>query len=489
MNALALVIGNANYTLEKDKLINAVNDANDFGLKLLNLGFVVNKITDCTEEIFETEIRRFGTDLKNFDIGLFYFSGHGLQIDGKNYLTSIDTSFADSISAKHSSVPIEEIIDYMQAANPIIKILILDACRNNPLPNIYKGIQGDGLAPIYAPKGTIIAFSTSPGEKAMDYGSGRNSIYTGALLNHIVDVNIPIEDFFKRVRTSVYSLSNGKQTSWEHTSLIGNFCFNSGQLIHSVDLPYKEEHIADENFISNGTKIDEIIVNLRSHDWYKQQSAIYNLARIDKKIIDESLLFLVGRNILQTAIGGEFSANAIMKNLDSWLQDWFTAEDNHILNGILFEIYFNSKGLFRQRNFKNDFIDEIFKLHGNEKFRKAFEFIQKQLAPFREFVFYVPTYPLTTLPIEVEFEFIEYKRDKTDFSYHQLSSVKYQDSELLEPSSEDDFGSISVNYIKFLEIITKELCVPKDKLRLSMKIDPKVIRTIHMPWEMKLTKK
>jgi uncharacterized caspase-like protein len=89
-------------------------------------------------------------------------------------------------------------------------------------------------APIFAPKGTIIAFSTSPGEKAMDYGAGRNSIYTGSLLNHINDTNVPIEDFFKRVRTSVFTLSNGKQTSWEHTSLIGNFLFQF-RAINSLD--------------------------------------------------------------------------------------------------------------------------------------------------------------------------------------------------------------------------------------------------------------
>src|SRR5690554_46849 len=117
MNALALVIGNADYNLEKDKLVNAVNDANDFGRKLVNLGFVVNKVTDCNRETFDREIRKFGTDLKKFDIGLFYFSGHGLQISGRNYLTAIDTSFADDISAVHTSFPLDEIIDYMQSAN------------------------------------------------------------------------------------------------------------------------------------------------------------------------------------------------------------------------------------------------------------------------------------------------------------------------------------------------------------------------------------
>lgn len=489
MNALALVIGNAKYALEKDKLVNAVNDAEDFGKKLLNLGFIVRTVTDCNRETFDREIRDFGQELKNFDVGLFYFSGHGLQIEGKNYLTSIDTSFADDVSAKHTSFPLDEIIDYMQKANPIIKILILDACRDNPLPNQYRSIQEQGLAPIHAPKGTIIAFSTSPGERAMDYGSGRNSIYTGSLLNHIDDTNIPIEDFFKRVRTSVFTLSNGKQTSWEHTSLIGDFYFNSGQLIHSVELPYKQEYIADENFQSTGSDIDSVIQDLKSHNYYTQKPALERLGRIQPNTIDDSSLFLLGRNILQTAIGGEFTANSIIKNLDTWLPKYSTGETNHVLNGILFEIYFNSKGQFRQTNFKNDFIDDIFKLQTNEKYKSSFQFILKQLAPFKEFLYYYPTNPATALPIEVKFETFEYTYfdNKKRFG-HKLVSIKHSEVELLEPYEDTEYNSISVNFEQFVEQLRKELCVPKNMLRLSMNVKEEDIKTINIPWTLKLSR-
>jgi hypothetical protein len=480
MNALALIVGNANYNLEKDRLINAVNDARDFGHKLINLGFIVKTITDCNEEIFDREIRNFGDELTKFDVGLFYFSGHGLQIEGKNYLTSIDTNFVDDVSAKHTSIPLDEIIDYMQKANPIIKILILDACRNNPLPNQYRGVQNNGLAPINAPKGTIIAFSTSPGETAMDYGaSGRNSIYTESLLNHIDDTNIPIEDFFKRVRTSVYTLSNGKQTSWEHTSLIGNFYFNSGQLIHSVELPYKQEYIADENFQSDGSDIDKLIQDLRSQNWYSQKSALERLKKIKPNTIDENSMFLLGRNILQTAIGGEYSAISIIKNLDSWLLKYSIGEINHVLNGILFEIYFNSKGQFRQTNFKNGLIDDIFILQTNKNYQTSFQFILKQLEPFRDFLYYFPTNPPTTLPIEIKFESFEYPlRDKTT-THYKISSIRYSNIELLNPYDED------TTYVKFdilKEKLFKELTVPKNMLRISMNIKEEEITQIHIPF-------
>jgi uncharacterized caspase-like protein len=486
MNALALVIGNASYIAEKDRLINAVNDADDVAMKLLNLGFIVRKVTDCGREVFDREVRTFGEELKKFDVGLFYFSGHGLQIEGRNYLTSIDTSFADDVSAKHTSFPLDEIIDYMQKANPIIKILILDACRDNPLPSQYRGIQEVGLAPIHAPKGTIIAFSTSPGEKAMDYGSGRNSIYTGALLNHIDDTNIPIEDFFKRVRTSVFTLSNGKQTSWEHTSLIGNFYFNSRQLIHSIELPYKNECIADENFLTTGSEIDKMIDALRSYDWYKQQPAFGLLSQIPPRNIDDSSLFLLGRNILQTATGGEFTANSIFKNLDNWLAKYSFNGQNHVLNGILFEIYFNSKGQFRQKNFKNGFIDEIFKLQINPAFQKSFEFIVKQLIPFRDFLFYIPYIPPTALPIEIKFEPLEYELHGTTKKEHKLISVKHEEIELL--NEDDQECETTTSFKDFLQKLHMELCVPSNLLRLSMNVEQNELKKIRIPWEFKLSK-
>ena len=83
---------------------------------------VPKKVTDCDRETFDRRIREFGVELQRFDVGLFYFAGHGLQIEGKNYLTPIDTNFYDEISAKNTSFPLDEIIDYMQKANPKVKI-------------------------------------------------------------------------------------------------------------------------------------------------------------------------------------------------------------------------------------------------------------------------------------------------------------------------------------------------------------------------------
>jgi hypothetical protein len=429
-------------------------------------------------------VQDFGQQLKRYDVGLFYFSGHGLQIDGKNYLTSIDTSFADTISAKHTSYPLDEIIDYMQGANPDIKILILDACRNNPLPNQYRSIHSQGLAPIHAPKGTIIAFSTSPSEKALDHGSGRNSIYTGSLLNHIGDANITIEDFFKRVRTSVFTLSKGKQISWEHTSLIGNFHFNTGQLVHSVGTPYKQEYVADENFRSTGSLFDEIIEDLKSCNYYTQLPALKRLRQIPADQLDDSSLFLLGRNILQTAEGGEGSAIAIMEKPDNWLTRFSRADTNHVLNGILFEIYFNSRGLFRQNNFKNSFIASVFHLLTLEKYKSSLEFITDQLTPFRNSLFYFPASVPAALAIEMILEPVE----ADDDADYKLISVKHEGAELMAPTKPYFQQEHTGHYEDLIRNLCFLLCVPSDKLRLSCNVRPEDKSYIHYPYPLKLSK-
>lgn len=125
--------------------------------------------------------------------------------DGINYLAPVDSEFKSESQMKYHAYPLNLIMDHMEKSNALIKILILDACRDNPFQKT-RGIQS-GLAPVYAPKGTILAFSTSPGERAKDGGAGRNSLYTGALLTHIDDENIQIEEFFKRVRTTVHTVS------------------------------------------------------------------------------------------------------------------------------------------------------------------------------------------------------------------------------------------------------------------------------------------
>jgi hypothetical protein len=484
-SGLALVIGNVQYALSNLHLINAVNDAKAVSKKLRRLGFIVSNLNDCTTEEFSRALQEFSEQLKNHQVGLFYYAGHGLQIDGKNFLTGIDTGFFDSVSVKHSSINLDEIIERMQADSLEVKILVLDACRDNPLPKM-RNVSNAGLAPIYAPQGTIIAFSTSPGERARDFGIGKHSIYTGAFLEHINDVNIPIEEFFKRVRTTVYAHSKGAQTSWEHTSLIGDFFFNSGQLIHSVNLPYKEEHIADGLFVSSGSEFDEMIVGMKSHDWYQQGPAFTKFRNMKIDSISNSELFLVGRNFLQMAIGGERGAERIMNNkLDDILSNYFSEEENHLLNGILFELYFNSKGMFRETNFKDKFITEISYLQKNKKYKKSFDFITAQLRPFSDYIFYLPTSTPKTLPLEIHVErYVGEEVDKRKTAW-KILSIKNNNVELLHSSYLYSQSSIKDF---FLTKLANVLSAPKQQLRVTWNEDVQENSFLVYPWEFRLSR-
>jgi len=487
MNAHALIIGNNDYALERDRLKNAVNDADDFATRLQTLGFTVSKLTNVTGEQFDRAVTKFGTDLKKYQVGLFYFSGHGLQIDGVNYLAPTDTSFADDISAKHTAYQLDRVIDYMNRANPAIRILILDACRDNPLPSQYRGNQPIGLAPIFAPKGTLIAFSTSPGEKAMDYGAGRNSIYTGSLLNHINDVNIPIEEFFKRVRTSVYTLSGGKQTSWEHTSLIGTFYFNSKDLLHSVELPYRRNVIADGEWMSEGKPVDQIIEDLKSYTWDTQKSAIGKIRHLNLKTLDDSDRFLLGRNILQTALGNEFSARHIMENLPTWLASFQQGKENHVLNGMLYETFFDSEGRLREDYFKAGFLDQLYQLQSDQRYITSIEFIRQQLQQFPERALYLPGQPPPVLAIDAVIERFEVPGfgDQLD-TYFRLRSVKHENQELLHPTARDNSEQVRLN--EFKEKLGEQLGVPLAYLRLSTNIPEVELKRLDIPWRMRLSR-
>jgi uncharacterized caspase-like protein len=176
----ALVVGNAAYT-DAGALANPTNDADDIAAVLAKRDFAVIRKTDCTHKQMDIALKEFRATLKDSDVGLFFFAGHGMQIDGENYLAAIDTDVDTETDAKHSSLPLNRVIETLEKSGTATNIIVLDACRNNPFERKWqRSASLRGLAPVYAPKGTIIAYATSPGQVAGD-GSGRNGAYTAAL--------------------------------------------------------------------------------------------------------------------------------------------------------------------------------------------------------------------------------------------------------------------------------------------------------------------
>ena len=225
----ALIIGNSKYE-EVGTLQNPKNDANDMAKALKELGFDVILVTDANLKTMNNAIDEFHQKLKKGGVGLFFYAGHGLQVEGENYLIPIDAKLAAKGDINYETVPVGKILSKMEDAGNDANIIILDACRNNPFSkrSWNRSLNTRGLAQILAPKGSYISYATAPGDVAGD-GEGKNGIFTSHLLKHIKTPNLSIEELFKKVRQGVTQETKQKQIPWDSSSLIGEFSFNPTQ--------------------------------------------------------------------------------------------------------------------------------------------------------------------------------------------------------------------------------------------------------------------
>jgi hypothetical protein len=222
---IALVIGNGNYSAGMP-LANPENDARSMAEVLQKLGFVVSKYENLSQNQMKRAMDEFGAKLKGNDVGLFYYAGHGVQAKGYNYLIPTDAhKIKTEEQVEYDCVRADRVLALMETSGTKVNIIILDACRDNPFePSWTRSATGRGLAFMSAPQGTLIAYATAPGSTASD-GSGKNGLYTSALLESIQIPNITIEAMFKNVRNIVAQKSQNQQIPWESTSLRGDFYF------------------------------------------------------------------------------------------------------------------------------------------------------------------------------------------------------------------------------------------------------------------------
>jgi uncharacterized caspase-like protein len=232
----ALVIGNSAY--QRSPLVNPVNDAQAMATALGSLGFTVTKLENATRSQMSDAIRQFGERIKLGGVGLFYFAGHGVQVNGENFLIPVDDDIQDKSQVATKGIEAKLVLQAMNNAKNRMNVVILDACRNNPFTSASRALvptgntdgrarsdsTGGGLAPMEALVGTLIAFATAPDSVAAD-GSGKNGVYTENLLRNIMEPGLRIEDVFKRTRFAVRQETGGRQVPWENTSLEGDFYF------------------------------------------------------------------------------------------------------------------------------------------------------------------------------------------------------------------------------------------------------------------------
>ena len=218
---LALVIGNGNYA--KNALANPVNDAKSIEETLKGIGFEVQRFENLGQKEMARAIDDFGNRLRNYDIGLFFYAGHGVQSKGFNYLIPIDARLFSESDVEYNCVRADRVLGKMEDAKNKINIVILDACRDNPFERSWtRTAKGQGLASMTAPVGSIIAFATSPGNTASD-GTGENGLYTSGLLTYINEPGITAIQMFQKVTAYVFKNSRNQQLPWVSTSLTGDF--------------------------------------------------------------------------------------------------------------------------------------------------------------------------------------------------------------------------------------------------------------------------
>ncbi len=221
----ALVIGNAAYE-HFGALANPANDARDMARTLRGVGFSVTELVDATFSEMDEAVFEFGETLaREGGVGLFYYAGHGVEAGGVNYLIPVEQRVRAERELAYKSIAVDRVLTEMEVARNGTNIIILDACRDNPLPAGARSAGSSrGLSVVQAPSGSLVVYATSPGQAAAD-GRGRNGVFTGALLNHLTTPGVDVMDMLRDVRRDVMAATGNEQTPWENSSLTTRFYF------------------------------------------------------------------------------------------------------------------------------------------------------------------------------------------------------------------------------------------------------------------------
>jgi Caspase domain len=230
---VALVIGNTQYKNPGLVLLNPRNDAEDVAAVLRSLDFEVVLTVDANKHDFDVAMTQFARLATGADAALFYYAGHALQYQGRNYLMPTDGELEDEVSLRYQMVMLDDVRAAVERADGV-RIIILDACRNNPVvDNLRRKMAGvsrsiettRGLARIDKALGMVVAYSTAADDVAAD-GAGRNSPFTSALLKRLAEPGLEIGSMFRRIAADVNEKTNGRQRPETYVSLLGEYYLN-----------------------------------------------------------------------------------------------------------------------------------------------------------------------------------------------------------------------------------------------------------------------
>lgn len=271
---MALVIGNQRYGEDKP-LPNAINDANLMARTLARLGFAVTERHDLNRAAFVAAVTDFAERIPEGATALVYYAGHGMQIGGNNYLNPVDMQLTSEDRAQMRSYSLKHMLESLARAKSAVNIVILDACRNNPFRPQgavrYRSFSNLGLSRVPAPRGTLVAYSTAPGQLAAD-GAGGNSLYTTTLARNLAEPGREIEDIFKQVSTEVRRKTLDDQIPWYESSLTDEYYLKPPEGVTVVaGKPLK--YAAAGNISGTAARRGQKTTSAADQQWYRQMTA------------------------------------------------------------------------------------------------------------------------------------------------------------------------------------------------------------------------
>ena len=270
---LALVIGNGKYS--KDPLPNPMNDAKLVAQTLRELNFEVLAFQDLGVKDLRRVTREFAQRLAREDgVGLFYYAGHAVEINGRNYLLPVDIDVTDEEQIKDDSMDLDEsLMDRLEKSKKRVNLVILDACRNNPFARAKRGL-GSGLARMEAPRGTLIAYATRPGWKAEDGPTGANSVYTMNLSKQMKREGLEVERALNYVAAEVSEQTRQRQLPWKSGQLLGDFYFK----------PIDPKVEAARRQADDAARIQEEIAKMQALQRIRQEEESDARKRLEQKL-------------------------------------------------------------------------------------------------------------------------------------------------------------------------------------------------------------
>lgn len=273
---VALVIGNAKYK-NAPELANPDNDATAMAQFLNKAGFEVTSAIDLTHNDMIRVVQDFSSKVSARgpnSVAMVYYAGHGVQLAGENYLVPVDASISTPNELTSNSLRLVDLMATLDSIPSRLRIVLLDACRNNPFPGVNDA--GRGLAIVDAPNGSIVGYSTAPGTEALD-GSGNHSPYLQAFLNRANEPNLPIEQLFKRVRLDVAGSTGGKQVPWESSSLTSDFYFFGDTAVAATRPPSRGPVVAAASNLPSRSvqQAYDFVLSEGQPHYYEQFIAMY----------------------------------------------------------------------------------------------------------------------------------------------------------------------------------------------------------------------